>query len=719
MRCGGRPRLCGTAGLDTPCSLCWRHIYEGGTTHVTSRRLVVAALALSALYPAVVLAQGPCLDGEAMLAAGLLNEAQTWLAGAETNDPCQGDLAQAVAEQRGDAVTLLERAAQALTDEDVVLGRELLAQALTLDQSMTEAREALAASLNEERSPTPTPTPSPTPKPYAGAEALAGAGFPNEARAALLEDAKKHGEPVPSRLRYLTDTPWPLNVFQPIMPAGALPLIAWLIPFVLALIAISVVIALRVMQPPRFLVEDLTGSSEAEDVGRQIASMIQEALQQAKREGGGGSLSILTQPDPKIDLPAEVEGLPYGKFIAPLLNLAVPPKIMKLQGQLHVLDGQLLGATSNLVSPNNAVRDTTSVWLNDFATPLLPLAAKDAASASPDEVQMGVRTISAALTAWARFALPDTTGAAAGQDKARVIPTGDWKSLAFMQVGALHQLAGKKHRLNARRLFVKSLDYDPMNSGALFNLAMLDMSDKRWTVGKERFEEALHRIESQNQEAGIKDSMDRLWYRCAYNLGAAQFHEWIALGADKANRARLTSAGEMGRIVIRNALEARALTHDQSLKSFLTMAGQSALVMLAGTKAYVEAAAPGTDQHLTEEYLKDAVADNSQVSLSAGQIIKFIKGPEAKKHGLSYRVRYNLACYFSTTGDLDDAVKELDLGLERGDMVAWAPNDPTLEALKKRRKKEWNDVIARHSDPVPELSPPPPWWKFWKWQVWE
>lgn len=680
---------------------------------VRSRRLAVVAVALSALFPAAALAQGPCADGEALLAAGLLDQARAWLSATETADPCRDDLADALAQQRGEAVALLERGMDALQAENTVEGRELLAQALGLDQSLSGARDALESSLNT----APTPTPSTSPRPYAGAEALSEAGFAPQARDALVEDAKAHGEPVPSGLRYLTDTPWPVNFLQPKLLAGIFPLIAWITPLVLAAIAIIFIITLRVTQPSRFLVEDLQGSSDAEDVGKQAASMIEEALQQAKREGGGGSLSIITQPDPVIQLPAEVEQLPYGKFLAPILNLAVPPKITKLQGRLHVLDGQLVGATSSLVSPDNTVSDTTTVWLNDFATPLVPLAAKDEAAAAPDQVQLGVHTISAAVSAWARFALPDAKGSDVSKDKRRNIPTSDWRSLAFMQVGALHHLAGKKHRLSARRLYVKSLDHDPRNSGTLFNLAMLDMGDERWTVGRERFEQARRRIEAQNWEAGISDSMDRLWYRCVYNLGAAHFHEWIASGASKTKIAPLNSAGRIASVVALNALRSRELSADQSLRSFLTMAGQSALVMLAGSKIHLADAGPEGSSIPTQRNLLEALGDNSLRRLSAAEIVEFVVGPEAQNHGLSYRVHYNLACYYTMAGNLDEAIKEFDLGLEGGDMVRWAPSDPTLEALRKRRSKDWNDALARHSDPSPE-PPKAPWWQIWKWQLW-
>jgi len=78
---------------------------------------------------------------------------------------------------------------------------------------------------------------------------------------------------------------------------------------------------------------------------------------------------------------------------------------------------------------------------------------------------------------------------------------------------------------------------------------------------------------------------------------------------------------------------------------------------------------------------------------------------------ISYRVHYNLACYFSGLLGREDgetateALRELDRALrgapasERRALAAWAPNDPSLRALSTQRRAEFDELLALYVNP--------------------
>jgi hypothetical protein len=56
--------------------------------------------------------------------------------------------------------------------------------------------------------------------------------------------------------------------------------------------------------------------------------------------------------------------------------------------------------------------------------------------------------------------------------------------------------------------------------------------------------------------------------------------------------------------------------------------------------------------------------------------------------------RYNLACYYTTVGDYDTALRELRAGVEgSSERADWADQDPALTALKNAHPVEFARVL--------------------------
>lgn len=673
---------------------------------------VAIALILSAAVPAVVVAQGPCATGDALLDAGRLDQARAWAADVETTDPCLDDVHEAIADQRGEAVSLLERAKTILDLDDDELdpddketARELLARAVALDAGLTEAEVLLTESLG--LAPTATPSPSPTPGPYAGTRALADDGFTTAAKEAAVKGAET-GEDVPDDLRYLGDTPWLLIPLLGVLPAAVVSLIPAALLTALLLILLGPWLFARFFRE-RFLVEDLSAPEGAVDAGKQIAVIVEDGLRQAKHEGGGNSLSLVPAPDPQIELPEEVESLPYGKFIGAALNLLLPPRLKRLQGQLHVADGRVVGATVSLVSPQNTVQDSVAIWLADYETAPVTLTAEEPDETSAKALHVALQSVAAAIGSWAMFALHVDDDA----KKKRAILTADWESLAAMRVGALY------HRTNqerARDLYVKALQFDAGNTGALFNLGWLDMSAAEWERASTRLADTLRRVEGKNKEAGIPNHSDRLWYRCAYNLAAAQFHLWIG---GKNREQLLQSARSNAAVVAASALDARERAPLGSLRGFLTLAAQASLVLLADTMAArpprpgnTEPTRPTNPIEMCEALTKPPKKGaNLRRHWPSGEaIIEYVLDHERQTYGLAHRVRYNLACYFAQRGFVRVAFRELDLAFEHGELLEYAETDPSLAPLRTpERRARWDALKAKHS----AEAPPDPYARWW------
>lgn len=191
-----------------------------------------------------------------------------------------------------------------------------------------------------------------------------------------------------------------------------------------------------------------------------------------------------------------------------------------------------------------------------------------------------------------------------------------------------------------------------------------------------------------------------MWYRATYSLGAALFHSYLGSGS----AAALRDAARYAKELVLTALDelARVESADGEIRSFLRLAELSTVVLLAdvwtyrvrkGIGASGTTAATALGQSPDNEGLKLVLNDGPSLP-GAGYLIRVAES----EGGVSYRVHYNLACYYSGRRDYDRSLHHLRYGLEHGNLGAWARRDPALRDLRRVRMREFDKVVRESGD---------------------
>jgi hypothetical protein len=118
-----------------------------------------------------------------------------------------------------------------------------------------------------------------------------------------------------------------------------------------------------------------------------------------------------------------------------------------------------------------------------------------------------------AIGAWATYHL-----VLSRKSQASVLLTRDWKSYALFRFGVEWQKATSKE--HARRAYREALEIDLFNTGALFNLGVIEAGRGCHAAALAMFQAA--RAETERVCRGVPGarSTNRLWYRTVYNIGA-------------------------------------------------------------------------------------------------------------------------------------------------------------------------------------------------------
>jgi hypothetical protein len=226
-----------------------------------------------------------------------------------------------------------------------------------------------------------------------------------------------------------------------------------------------------------------------------------------------------------------------------------------------------------------------------------------------------------------------------------------------------------------------------------------------------------------------------IWYQLMYNLAAHQAHlsmeprrnrragfpilqraapsffgdalatATVLLAASSTTLMEIDAAMRRRRWWERNVPQPRS-----QLRTFLgeTMEPASA-VLVAGLLN--EQAGQQLERSLTIEW-RDEIPelvlqrrDIEPAALSAALVQYVLELPR-----ISYRVHYNLACYFSgllssnSEKVADNSLQELRTALqtapdsERRSLAAWAPQDPSLDELRRRRESDFNELLTIYID---------------------
>lgn len=519
---------------------------------------------------------------------------------------------------------------------------------------------------------------TPTTDAFAEARALAHAGFDDAARAELREVIGAEPHPTaPPDLRYLTQD-W----FPP-MPGGAPARtdlwIVWrlLISFgALAVVWVALALAIRRLATERLAIDDFDDGAAETKLGKTIAALISQELDDVRHEARGANPQIVSGPEPAIGLPAATQELsPHLKLLSSILEL-VPSRTCRIKGILHPPGQSGVGLTVSVVDHRGRTLDSTTIWESSTDALFEPRKGDKAADTK------AYHRLAIAAAAWAIYVLPLD---ADDKQKIRIL-TADGMSHMHFRMGVTWQRS--KDLVRSRRSYLDAIAADRANIGALLNVGVVDLTDspERPATAEARFARALALLEERQV-----DQRDRLWYRARYNLAVAQEDQGVLV--------------RQGDLKQQDSFKERAgdghlAAADETATTLITAADMA----LGELTKEVVSSDPADDKVALARFIETiramAVVLRANVRVRLGRP----EGPEIdeilnERDAESYRVRYNLACYFASErkAKQDEALKELRHGLERGNLNARALVDPTLEHLRTTKLDDFNEVLSSFS----------------------
>jgi hypothetical protein len=372
--------------------------------------------------------------------------------------------------------------------------------------------------------------------------------------------------------------------------------------------------------------------------------------------------------------------LPSGKIAAAALTAfdrVFRGRTAEVTGRLLPAGAQGAGLELTVASPPRPKSYSVTLWERKFYK-----------ASGADGAERWYRLVVPAAT-WLRWYLrPFVPG-----ESSCPPPVREWRAEAFYEAG----LALGADLVRSQMLFARSLDEDPTHIPAAVNLAVTEIRSGMYSAAIRRLRAVRGRLRT-SEEHNPRERT--LWVSATYNLAVARGYRGEELRAKKDSEAA--------------AVLQRAVRTAEGLVEYLARSpaeGESnhalelpAVVMLASMRIRAAGDASAADPDpgggaLMREELASDVAD-----LSAGDLVERYVRPQRPLPG---RTRYNLACYFTAVAAivdkksqgkrLDEALTNLDLGLEDGTLVEWARKDPSLNLLHELRESEFERTLERHT----------------------
>lgn len=428
--------------------------------------------------------------------------------------------------------------------------------------------------------------------------------------------------------------------------------------------------------------------------------------------------------------------LPQMKWLAPLLRLGrtiMPREAYVLHGELMPTGSRGHGLVLVLAERGAGVIQSDTLLEQTFD----PALGRRTAPDQPAQVDALYR-LGAGAAAWTLCHLLEIRNENDALDK---LGTRDWHSYAYFRTGVLCHEAG--HPEKGQALYARALERDPENQLALFNLASIDaanvgrdgQSTLRSGAAIARFERLGALIDEQQAKKDWKRP-DPLWFQTAYKLGASRLEQVTKEhedGSDLADDPQIEQAYADVRtmlIAVETELDElpglRPRSIAEARRGVLKRVEEPSLVLLADLalarrRGDPELTPERSDEKPRKQLIaclcaaarKEAKVPRGNVPWLAEFIVDRYLGDadehkrRSRRARLSYRARYNLACYYTRVASMTDpskaddrrkatafALEELGYGVEAGSLAEWATRDPALRWLRHHDKAGFENVVV-------------------------
>ncbi len=519
--------------------------------------------------------------------------------------------------------------------------------------------------------------------PFAAVRILAGLGLYTDASEALKKVVKENpGVSVPDELKYLSGGPipewrqskqwfetWGFTIGE-ILAALAIFILVIYILIKRILPGIFDLIKEFFLSNPHLDIQDFDKGSTDLDIGKGLAAMVEVSINQFHNGGKRGLVHIVEGPIQKLEIPDVTAVTPNLKIISQLFELAFPRDMMTLSGYLQKPGDRGAGLSLVLVKGRSGeIANSITIWQKDFEMLMAPYETKDPTQyfqmAELAAIWIIFRLIAYRETQkksvpkkWIYELMPVQ---APKEEPFNSLGTDKWEIYAYFRVAVQWSLKGEKDK--ARQLYIEALNKDMKNCLAWFNLGVLDVEAGEYDRALKRLEQ----VKQNTKPSGI------LWYKALYQLAA---------------------------------------TCDY--KDNLTMASSEAKMLVEATMK-VDAEQDNGKDTVLMDFVK--TFKPIAISMYAGILVRQGNILEAEKQlknitplECTYRVRYNIACYYSIMGRRETDVKKakssyetalfhLNSALERGGtIVQWAQIDKSLEGVREdeNTKNDFAKLIRKY-----------------------
>ncbi|MBN1219462.1 MAG: hypothetical protein JXM69_11075 [Anaerolineae bacterium] len=603
-------------------------------------------------------------------------------------------------------------------------------------------------------SPEPTPTPTATPSGYQKAEALHQTGIDDKAWENFVSAIEANPQDA--------DRGRLANQFWVWWQRGSIFLKIYLQPALLTLIYIIVfgfllylfIRLIRFWIHNRKLRLDVdkfeTGAVKLEpDPSGSLVIQVEQALQRLGKTDKLHRAGLIDQPVSieTLQLP-EIEALP--KDVNQVWNFLVklfPPNVITLSGVLQHDPGQGAGLSLRIThAQSKQIWGSYTLWQQEVD----PKFSGNGQAPNPTDY-LKLAEVAATWAYWTIEQYQEEDGHTQERLR-RVFGTDSWRSYINTCMAARLLNAGEKEA--AEKTLRKALTDDHENRHALFNLAMVEVEGmkkqtrrEKLAQGQDPYQQAsayFKRVQKLSKEI-VNQGTDPANIFALYQLGAIELYKYTLTytpkeepcGGLKDARTNLKE-GPCGGLK-----DARTNLNKAVLKARGNENGQTWLARLLTSWWELVSKAKGNENGQTavitdelkavldiayaivlllesDKKLPDPKSTRTPIppagdlseqgqSQESDDPVTIIKDIEGKGH-FDPAILYNLACYYSTAVTfnksenpefhLEQALAYLDqtLKVDRDHYANWAKDDPSLEALSQRKKKEFQDLLQIQAD---------------------